>query len=1017
MRIKNIILLWALASIAIGFAHSENEMQWLGGASASIDGGNYFLGSPVAPNENSAKAEISKITEAGTHEWARWYSDILGTSFAVSGSALVWFSSMSSSDTNAEFGWALYDYNPSNSESTMVAQSSWFSVPSSGEKETSATVPSYSFAEGHRVKLLVEYRSAAGGGTIRITIDEGAAGQDVVYNSSNGQAYTATGAKNAAVIIVNFPGQACSIACSSDSSCYDNNALTDDSCTDAGTCSSACVNTSVSCTPLCSADSECNDGNALTEDACVNPGSCNATCSNSAGQCAIACTSNLQCDDGNSLTNDSCTDAGACSAICGHEPTAVVQAQDCTIACTKEADCGDGSALTTDSCANAGTCSSGCSHEMCAIACYSNSECDDGNPITSDSCKDAGQCSSACVNTSCTPMCTADSDCDDKDPSTADVCSGSGRCTDICAHLKKCGDGKCEAGEEETESTCPSDCGSCYKIIEGVVCRERNSIGKLCTETVTLGCCGNGICELKEDYSSCAADCRPKKVDFELLGFDEGEKRLGDEMVLLKAKLVADGINFSTADIYAEGFFGKISLANDGRHNDEKGGDNIYANSFAIGDNNRDGSYAIKFTANAAGSERVFVKNLIISKKLGLSMNLDKENYFLSDSIGISGSLDKKGNAIDLPIRLRISIPAENEILVDKNIMPVSGNYLFSYKTSTIQKAGTWKIELSAEDGNRNSAHPVKEIKMLKPGSIISLGVKLKSGKAAIQKGSYSDVNIEVFSPSGEATDANVFVEAFGNKIAAERIGLGVYSARIYADFSVASGKQAIKASADKGQDGALYSGSAVLDINVSETALNIEVLEPKGKHYLIGDAMPIKARASYADGSAVENAEIEAVVGGEKIRLYAKEKGIYYAEHIVSEADQGNLKISFSVKDSYGSSIEGGNGELDVSGYSLMFYARKYWLAAAIIFAFVLAVVLGVRSVALKKIRIGMMRKKEKQTIEVIKGLQYQYFKEASIDKRTYDEEVGKYEKKLNDLRDNIAIAEGKLKMGKLNA
>lgn len=1045
----------ALALLFIGsFVYAENEMQWLRGSAISIEGGSYFLGKPIAPDESSAKVEISKTTETGIHEWARWYSGTLKVPFLISGKTIVWFSSISGNDTGAEFRWALYDYSPDNSQSTQVIQSGWFPVTANGEKETSIDTPEYVFASGHRMKLLVEYRSANGGGAIKITVDEGSAGQNTVYNSSNGIAYAAAGAKNAAAIIVNAPGTGCAIACSSDAQCDDSNSLTNDSCANPGTCSSACphqacpvacsgnsqcndsnslttdlctnsgtcsalcVNTPVSCTPLCSSNAQCDDSNALTNDVCVNPGSCNAACSNSASQCTVACFSDSQCDDSNSLTGDSCSNAGTCNAYCSNTPIIVAEAQeesqDCTIACSNDSGCDDKDISTKDSCTNAGNCSAVCKNEMCSIACYSGSDCDDGNPLTSDSCQNAGQCNAGCSNSGCVPMCKANSDCDDKDASTTDVCPGAGRCSATCVYLKKCGDGKCEAAEGETECSCQQDCGSCYLVIEGAQCREKNCVANSCRETVTLGCCGNGICELKEDYSNCAVDCRPKKVDFELLGFDEAEKRLGGEKIDFKASLVADGIKFSTADIYAEGFFGRISFANDGKHGDGIGGDNVYGNSFTIGDGNREGSYAIKFTVNVAGSQRVLVKNIIVSKKLDLSFTADKENYFLSDSIGISGSLKKKDLALDLPIRLRISIPAEYETLVDKNIMPVSGNYEFSYKTATIQKAGTWKIELYAEDGNKNSARLVKEINLLKPGSVISLGVKLKPEKEALQRGGYSDINIEVFSPSGEATDANVVLEAFGKQVNADRLGTGIYSARIYADFSVGAGKQSIKASAKKEQDGAIYSGSAVIDINVSETALNIEVLEPKGKHYLIGDAMPIKARASYADGSAVENAEIEAIVGGKKIKLYAREKGIYYGGHIVSEADRGLLKISFSVKDSYGNSIEGGNGELDVSGYSPMFYAREYGLAAALIFVFVLAAVLGARSVALKKIRIGIMRKKEKQIIEVIKGLQYQYFKEASMDKKTYDSEVNKYEAKLNDLRDNIAIAEGKIKLRK---
>jgi hypothetical protein len=139
----------------------------------------------------------------------------------------------------------------------------------------------------------------------------------------------------------------------------------------------------------------------------------------------------------------------------------------CDLACTADADCDDGNACNGDEACVDDTCQAG-----------APLECDDLDPCTSDGCSGG-----VCVND---PL-----HCDDADSCTADFCVAGACVNDPITPC--CGNLTCEAGEDCTAGSCPTDC-----------------VGEASPEP---GVCGNGYCEpgAGEDCLSCAADCRGKQ--------------------------------------------------------------------------------------------------------------------------------------------------------------------------------------------------------------------------------------------------------------------------------------------------------------------------------------------------------------------------------------------------------------------------------------------------------------------------------------------------------------------------
>ena len=65
-------------------------------------------------------------------------------------------------------------------------------------------------------------------------------------------------------------------------------------------------------------------------------------------------------------------------------------------------------------------------------------------------------------------------------------------------------------------------------------------------------------------------------------------------------------------------------------------------------------------------------------------------------------------------------------------------------------------------------------------------------------------------------------------------------------------------------------------------------------------------------------------------------------------------------------------------------------------------------------RVRLQGLGRKERQTIEKIKGVQLQYFKEGSIDRKTYDAGMQKFEAELEDVKKELAALEKKVRTKK---
>ncbi|MEM3555212.1 MAG: hypothetical protein QXF56_00600 [Candidatus Micrarchaeia archaeon] len=247
-----------------------------------------------------------------------------------------------------------------------------------------------------------------------------------------------------------------------------------------------CGTVSITCPKKC-------DGNRLCSYP-SNQATCSKTCSGGVCQeCVPDCgtPSCTDCGAGYYCSIDTCVSCPAGWANC--DGSAANKCE--TSLLTDPSNCG--------SCGNicpstAPVCENGKCIPSATPACSSDADCNDKNPCTTDVCKNPGTPTASCVHTIIT-ACT----------------SGDGCCPEGCSYLVdtdcpvvvKCGNGKCETGEDCCN--CPEDCsaGTCLGDVPGEVCKKYICSGKTKVEVYKENCCGNRICESGEGCWSCPADC------------------------------------------------------------------------------------------------------------------------------------------------------------------------------------------------------------------------------------------------------------------------------------------------------------------------------------------------------------------------------------------------------------------------------------------------------------------------------------------------------------------------------
>ncbi len=379
-----------------------------------------------------------------------------------------------------------------------------------------------------------------------------------------------------------------------------------------------------------------------------------------------------------------------------------------------------------------------------------------------------------------------------------------------------------------------------------------------------------------------------------------------------------------------------------------------------------------------------------------LSFDVDGSAYTKGETIAISGSSFPDAE-IGINAVYGAKIVFGQAVNADAN-----GNFSLLYEIPYLAPSGDWNIILS--DGSYTASE------------IVNVGLDAASARYVItflsptteEQKRASDINISVRVTDSGMPVGNARVFAWG--IGGRAIELfesreGVYSAGYEIPYDSGLGKSSIIATAEKEADGQRFGGETAVNVNVTESAILIEIIEPSLKSFGLGSVIPIVINASYISGKPADNAVLTAKIGKNEIELRKKVDGRYYGEYETSSSDLGETGIRINAMDSAGNRGTK-TTSIIVSGW-LMWFIRTNIIyisaAAIIILMFFAACYSGIK----RRLKLSSARNERNRAVGMLEKAQRDYFEKRTISRDAYQRTSSKCTSIIAELDQKIKALE----------
>ncbi len=636
--------------------------------------------------------------------------------------------------------------------------------------------------------------------------------------------------------------------------------------------------------------------------------------------------------------------------------------------------------------------------------CSSNSQCNDGNPSTLDLCVRPGESDSGCTNLNCSPVCSSNSDCDDGDSSTVDVCVGTGRCTARCVSVPAStfNDGVCQ--DYESKCSVPNDCGSCYKKLGA--CSEVNCVGDSCKTTISLGCCGNGLCEFKEDYSNCSEDCKPRNLSLIVLNDFSSKKFFRGDTVLFKVKAEADGVLINNAKVKVIGFFGELVLVNDGKHKDGTAYDGVYAGEYLIPKEAEKGAYNIELIVDFAKTKNSINKTLFLDPIVELNDISVPSSVLLGEEINLKFRTRRESVNVPAKISLIAKLKDSTKTFFSKELESNNDGLVeFSYRTSFLDSPGEWVLTVKAIDFNGNVGVKDYLINVKNPSSTSFLKIRLVNDlNSSFLRGEKIDFNLFVSDELGAGvSNSETFATFNGKQVKFKDNNSGYYSYSFNLPFDSKLGKNSFLIESKKQVDGKLFSGSKEVSFDVNSINLNTELISPFNHSIKIGETVLFRIRVVYPNGKPVTGPSILPVkIAGRDVNLLFVGDGFFEKNYKILQENKHLILFDVNSTDLFGNKIVFST-ELNVLGVSVFYYLQEYALTLFLIIVVVVGLFFLTFSIYFKSKSKKKLIERKQELIQEIKSIQKQFFVDGFMDKNSYDKSMLRLETELKEINKQL--------------
>lgn len=600
-------------------------------------------------------------------------------------------------------------------------------------------------------------------------------------------------------------------------------------------------------------------------------------------------------------------------------------------------------------------------------------------------------------------------------------CSGPGNCGDTeltanlpsglsttssnpqsCGNLKKnksCSKSWTVSGDSAgtysiTVSVSSEDGGSATSDSISVTVNAEESEGETTTSTNTTSTTTTAT-----TTTATTGDTEKTSVSVEIISPAAGSVFNRGDSVLVRASV-------GRKDIQVEATLGQtVQLFDDGTHGDDGFQDGVYANTITV-PLLPAGPTELKVRI----SDKTFAGEDAIEVEVASSLSIEhglKEGYSQGEEIVFSGKvLSASGEPLE-DADVEISARLGDASFGLKTKSGFNGTIDGSYIVSFLDPVGNWTFNLTATDGEGNAGSSVFELPISPPSGGLSYTAKFTNPlpELVYERGDSVPIFVELFESGAPLSGANVTVRTSSGEIVRLRETTGgAYVGEYVIKFDDPTEGFSLTAIAVKNVEGKIRGGGNKIDLAVEPAKLRIELLTPDTRQFTVGEKVRISARALYPDGTLGTGLFVTALTPlNESIALEEIDPGVYQATYQLKEGEEGPWLVSVEAIDANVNS--GATKQLvQVAPITVFYLVLQYWWAilAAASPGIYLGFVRGRAWYAGDKMR--RLEEKIEDLTRMKKETQTKYYKEGSIDKKTHDRLMSRYEEEISRARSDLA-------------
>ncbi|HIH16213.1 MAG TPA: hypothetical protein HA252_02300 [Candidatus Diapherotrites archaeon] len=388
---------------------------------------------------------------------------------------------------------------------------------------------------------------------------------------------------------------------------------------------------------------------------------------------------------------------------------------------------------------------------------------------------------------------------------------------------------------------------------------------------------------------------------------------------------------------------------------------------------------------------------LLAGSVQALTFSLNKNSFYKGEEMLVTGTASGL---------VTVSAASGEKQVFERKIPldPDSNAFRFTRQVSMLDPKGSWDVQVSDLNSSERReviVNPTRESEFL----VLTF---LSPSQGAYARTSSVGMAVRVTDAGKAVTDGIVHAwDAAGAKIRLNNNGDGTYSTTYKIPPAARAGRWNLKVTAIRESMPEEIGGENSVDLEVVETPLLVDVLEPRVEEFEVGKAISLKLKLSYPDGGTVTNASVVVTANYQLLSLKGEGLGIYSARFVPEVSEEELVEIRVEAKDAAGNS---GQKRLNLkpSGYWMHVVKEN-----AVFYFFPLLFIFYILLLTVKEIRFFLgrtgLRGKKQQLLLLKKKLQEDFYAKNVVSKQTYDLRNAELNTELNEVRAKLDLIEQK--------